>query len=246
MFASPAKHDITSFLLFPHLFFESRPNNSQRDVLNLNSEVRQQCSFSLYRSLFSSSDLSSNGWLGRYLHPSCPSLLHPFILCFLLPLGEDISLLEAGRSTERLRWRLALFALRLPFGWLSKRRGGLPNRTGSTPLKRAQQSDHCVCGTGEVTYYKQKSERSFLHKSKGRLKPKSQNWAFCFTLYPRTKAQFERNIQLIKQQAHFGFWVQAHKVSKRIQEIQILAFTKVETLQLESLKWATFRTTEIF
>ncbi len=231
MFASPAKHDITSILLFPHLFFESRPNSSQREVLNLNGKVRQQCSFSLYRSLFSSSDLSSNGWLGRYLHPSCPSLLHPFIPCFLPPLGEDISLLEAGRSTERLRWRLALFALRLPFGWLSKRRGGLPNRTGSTPLKRAQQSDHCVCGTGEVTYYKQKSERSFLHKSEGRLKTKSLSWAFCFIPSPRTKAQFEHNIQLIKQQVNFGPRVQAQKVSERIQEIQILTFTKVHFMK---------------
>lgn len=131
MFASPAKHGITSIVLFPHLFFESQPHSSQGKVLNLNGEVRQQFSFSL----FSSSDLSSNGWLVRYLHPSCPSLLHPFIPCFLPPLGEDISLLEAGRTTERLRWRLALFALCLPFGWLSKRRGGLPNRTGSTPLK---------------------------------------------------------------------------------------------------------------
>lgn len=202
MLASPAKCDI---LLFPHLFFESQPNCSQRGVSNLNGEVQQQCSFSL----FSSSDLSSNGWLGRYLHPSCPSLLHPFIQYFLPPLGEDINLLEAGRSIERLQWRLALFALRLAFGWLSKRQGGLPNRAGSTPLKRAQQSDHCVHGTGEVTYYNQESERSFLHKSEGRLKPKSQSWDFCFTPPPKTKAQLERNIQLIKQQMCFGPWVQA-------------------------------------
>lgn len=228
MFAFPAKHDITSILQFPHLLFESWLKCSQK----LKGEVRWQCFFSLYRSLFSSSDLSSNGWLGRYLHPSCPSLLHPFILCFLPPLGEDISfLIEAGQSTERLRWRLALFALRLPFGWLSKRQEGLPNRTGSTPLKRAQQSDYCVCGTGEVTYYKQKSERSFLHRSEGRLKPKSLSWAFCFTPSPRTKAQLERNIQLIKQQVYFGPRVQAQKISKRIQEIQISSFAKVHSMK---------------
>ncbi len=140
MFASPAKRGITSILLFPHLFFESQPNSSQREVLNLNGEVRQHCSFSL----FSSSDLSSNGWLGRYLHPSCPSLLHPFIPCFLPPLREDISLLEAGRSTERLRWRLTLFALRLPFGWLSKRRGGLPNRRLNAFKKGPTEWPLCV------------------------------------------------------------------------------------------------------
>lgn len=159
---------------------------------------------SLPVTLFSSSDLSGNGWLGRYLPPSCPSLLHPFILCFLPPLGEDISLLESGRSIESLRWRLALFALRLAFGWLSKRQGGLPNRAGSTPLKRAQQSDHCAHGTGEVTYYKQESERSFLHKSEGRLKPKSRSRAFCFT--PLTQNKSATWAQHPAYEATNAFW----------------------------------------
>lgn len=130
---------------------EQRPNSSPRGA-----QLVQSLGGSFLPFDFSSAFqiLWSQRWLliGPYLHPSCPSLFRAFIPCFLPPLGEDISFLEAGLRAERMERRAALFAMCLAFGWLSKRRGGPLEPCSLDAFEKAQQSGHCVRATGEVTY----------------------------------------------------------------------------------------------